>query len=130
MLRWQHKHGADLPLWRKLIEQGDEPPQAYHDQPDVLPISDFAWQAFTDLSSERGIGMGLGPIPFGAIVRYADLYGLSVDEFDGLRLIIGEVDGFYLAQQSSKSDRDPKVRSLVPISDTAGVSALLSRMGK
>lgn len=50
--------------------------------------------------------MGVGPIPFGAIDRYADRYGIEgVDEFDAFRELIRAMDDAYL---SWSAKRKPK----------------------
>jgi hypothetical protein len=114
-----------------MMEEGIEPPPEFHNQPELWPEAEFYWKAFSDLSSDRTIGMGLGPIPFSAIVRYAELYGLAdLDEFERLREIVSEVDGEYLSLNAPKSEQDGKMHSLIPISDVAGIGALLDRLGK
>lgn len=37
----------------------------------------FHWLAFTALSTDRHVGMGVGPIPWTAIDRYAVCYGID-----------------------------------------------------
>lgn len=114
-----------------MVEEGLEPPPEFYDRPEIWPEAEFYWKAFSDLSSDRGTGMGIGPIPFGAILRYAELYRISeLDDFERLRQIVSEVDGEYLRINSPKDGQDGKLRSLVPITDAAGIGAILDRLGK
>lgn len=50
--------------------------------------------------------MGIGPIPFGAIDRYADRYGIAgVDEFDSFRELIRAMDDAYLSWSAKRRDK-------------------------
>lgn len=114
-----------------MEEEGELPPPAYYEQPEIWAEAAFFWKAFSDLSPDRSSGMGLGPIPFRSMVTYAGLYGLSdVDEFERFRQIVSDADGEYLRLNAPKSEQDSKMRSLVYVDDTDGVSSLLSRLGK
>lgn len=53
----------------------------------------FAWRAFHDLSGDRQMGMSLGRIPFTAIDRYADRFGIhATDEFERFMGLIRSMD--------------------------------------
>jgi hypothetical protein len=93
---------------QEWARQGRKLPPGYTGEPEILPIAGFYWRAFLALSSERQIGMGLGPIPFRAYVRFADVYGISsIDDFDVLRGIVEIVDGEYLKINQPKKDGAP-----------------------
>ncbi len=63
----------------------------------VAPHLTFHWSAFNTLSSDRQSGMGLGPIPWTAIDRYAQRYGIDdPDEFDRFCRLIGVLDREFL----------------------------------
>lgn len=63
----------------------------------------FHWSAFWDLNTDRPVGMGVGPIPFGAIDRYADRYGIAdIDEFDAFRELIRAMDDAYLSWSAKR----------------------------
>ena len=87
--------GRPLPAW-------------FLDEPEVEPGEEFFIGAFFELSSCRQIGMGLGPIPWSAIVEYADRVRLAADVrrmfVDVMRLL----DGFFLedAEERAKRERD------------------------
>ena len=51
-----------------------------------------------ELTTCRQIGMGLGPIPFTAIIEYAKIY--DDEEWDDLIFLIREMDTEYLKAQN------------------------------
>lgn len=64
---------------------------------DPAPHLVVHWNAFWELSTERQIGMGLGPIPWTAIVAYArELRFDDDDERERFRGLIRAMDGEYL----------------------------------
>ncbi len=64
----------------------------------VAPHLTFHWSAFSDLSTDRQLGMGLGPIPWTAIERYAARYRIEdPDEFDRFAHLIGVMDRAFLS---------------------------------
>ena len=74
---------------------------------DIKPDFDevvFYIESFIDLSTERSIGMSLGPIPISKIISYQLHFGLS-EEFVG---IMRQVDMLYLKEIDSKSKKDKK----------------------
>lgn len=55
------------------------------DRPELLPGLDFFFQAFTELQSERQIGMAAGPIPWYSIIKWAEFHGMTdPDDIDVL----------------------------------------------
>jgi hypothetical protein len=113
----------------KLLEQGHDPPEVFFTQPLVPEYHRFYWEAFSDLSTERQIGMALGPIPRSAITAYAaenELYGDAADQFV---MIIRAVDADYLQEINSLSSRDNKQRGEeAAITDVEGVKHVLNRL--
>jgi hypothetical protein len=83
-------------------------PAGYLDRPELDSEYAFTWDAFSALSSDRSAGMGEGAIPFTAIDRFAQRYGIDdLDEFDRFRSLISALDREYLgirAEQSKKDD--------------------------
>lgn len=69
----------------------------------------FYINAFTELSTCRSSGMGIGNIPFTAIAEYARIY--SVDNFDDFLYFMRVMDNEFLRmtddkRQSSNDDRN------------------------
>jgi hypothetical protein len=82
----------------------------------------FYWTAWRELSTDRETGMGVGRIPFTAIVKYAECYGIlpDIDAFDRFRLIIRAMDSEFMAVSSMKPGE-------ISARDANGVKSLLKR---
>jgi hypothetical protein len=68
------------------------------------------WEAFFALSNDRQVGMGLGPIPWSSLDRYAQRFGIDdPDEFDVFAFLIRTMDGAFLrhADETSKKPEKP-----------------------
>lgn len=102
-------------------------PAQFYEQPDINPQWSFYWQAFHDLSSERQIGMAIGPIPRSAIKNYADEFSIVGDRFDSFERIIRSVDAEYLKLAQPKKP-DEKGTS-AGVEDLAGVKDVMARLG-
>ena len=64
----------------------------------------FHWMAFARLSGDRAQGMGLGPIPWTAIDRYAERYDViaDADEYDRFVGLIRAIDRAFLDWHSER----------------------------
>lgn len=70
---------------------------------DPEPHLFFEWEAFYSLSNDRQIGMGIGPIPWSAIDRYARRFGIDgADEFDAFAFLIRSMDGAFLRREAER----------------------------
>lgn len=87
----------------------------------------FVWSAFWELSTERQIGMGLGPIPHSAIQSFARDHQVVGDHLDSLKVIIRAVDAEYLRLLAPKNPKQPNT---VRGDDIEGVKNVLSRAAK
>jgi hypothetical protein len=67
---------------------------------------EYYLEAFKELNSTRPIGMGVGAIPFTAILEYFKIY--PCDEFEEFNYIIRRMDEAFLKQQSDKSNSGGK----------------------
>ena len=69
-------------------------------------------KSFHDLSTERSVGMSLGPIPWSKIVQYADRYQLEPDVTEAFIDIIRTMDVAYMKhnanEQKKTADRNKK----------------------
>jgi hypothetical protein len=50
------------------------------DEPALTGMLELAMTCWRDLCGERHVGMALGPIPWRAIIAWADRYGVAEDE--------------------------------------------------
>jgi hypothetical protein len=109
-----------------MVDEGKEPPAQYFDQPEIPDHLQFYWTAFIDLSGERQLGMGVGPIPRSKIREYAIECGWDgVDEIERLCRIIGEMDHEYVSTANS-SDKDKA--NFSPVTDIEGQREMFSRL--
>lgn len=108
-----------------MIDKGLQPPAVYYDQPEIPIGYLFYWNAFSELSSERQIGMGIGPIPRSKIREFAAEYGLCSDAEEFFYNVIRAMDTEYISSVSgSKKDGDKKEYN-VPVDDVQGVRKLM-----
>ena len=112
----------------KLVEDGREAPKEFFQQPEILPQHQLYMEAFNELSTERQIGMGVGPIPRSAIRAYAQELGIVGDEFEHFHRIIRLVDNDYL--QAANSSKKPDEANLVDASDPDSVRQVFKRLQK
>lgn len=111
---------------REWEVEGRALPPGYVDRPELPEEFVFYWQAFWDLGTDRPTGMAEGRIPFSAIDRFADRYGIvDLDEFEHFKAIISEIDGEYLRIRNHKED--PNHRQ-VSMSDVAGIKGILNSL--
>jgi hypothetical protein len=72
-------------------------------KPELFGHLYFEWGAFRALSTDRQIGMAMGPIPWLAIDRFSSRYGLIGDDFDRLCEIIQAMDAAFRDYHEKKS---------------------------
>lgn len=77
-------------------------PQSIRDKPKILVGLELYWKAFSDLSSDREIGMGIGPVPWRAIHEWGLRHNIVGDDFERLVLMVRGLDAVYIEKQASK----------------------------
>jgi len=78
-------------FWERMAEKGQGP---LANEPEVPYAGREAWDAFQRLSGGRSIGMGaVGGIPFEAVDRYAERYG--VQDFETFHRLVTALDQAY-----------------------------------
>jgi hypothetical protein len=79
------------------LESGEDiDPDSY--PPDLLPGLDDILDAFWELSTDRQIGMAVGPLPSESIDRWLEKQGYGPDEQDELRFYFREMDDAFRGQ--------------------------------
>lgn len=69
--------------------------------------------------------MGEGPIPFSAIMRYAECYGIdTVNEFERFRKLIRGMDSEYLKFRAQQLDKTKEKPFEASVTDVEGVAAI------
>lgn len=98
-MRWHLRWAGEL-AWLEAEMEADPAftPKAMLERPDLPAHLRFAWGAFTEISTDRPVGFGAGPIPRRAIAAYCDDAGLrDPDEREDFVALIRAMDGEVLA---------------------------------
>jgi len=112
----------------RLVENGKDPPEAYFTEPAIEESNVFYWEAFYELSTERQIGMGIGPIPRSAVMAYAAEWGLVGDAVEHFANIIKLVDVEQMRISNSMSSSSDKKGAEADISDVEGTKTVLNKL--
>ena len=84
-------------LIRDSLAYGKPLPEKIRNAPEKIFGSDFYYEAFFDLSSERlNSSAGLGRIPWSAVSNYCKTFDLDEDESEVLHAVIRSMDNAYL----------------------------------
>ncbi len=81
---------------------GEPIPDKIANAPTLDAGMDFFISAFFELSTERQLGFGEGPIPISAIHAYSRHYEMTDDEEYEFIDVIRELDAAYLKKQAKK----------------------------
>lgn len=97
------------------FEKGRPPPEWWLALVDQSPEADWFVHAFWQLSSCRSYGMGYGPIPWTAIVMFAEAAELEPDFQPVFESVIREMDAAYLTWQArAQEERESARRASTP----------------
>lgn len=92
--------------WREAKEAGVDVDALHEDQfphpPEIIDGFGGWYEDFWQLSTERQIGMGVGPIPFSAIARHVQ--GWRYDDADMFAECIKAMDTAYLELAAKKPE--------------------------
>jgi len=69
------------------------------------------FEAWNDCTTERQIGFGVGPIPWGAVMRWCEVKGVSSELTESVWQVIRRVDG---AMQKRWSDERTRKQQSSP----------------
>lgn len=101
-MEWAHRWGEQLGngfyyhlLLKGSIQENDK-------EPNIEPFA-FYIDAFRELSTCRNNGMGIGPIPFTAIVEYTKLGYVESEDFEEFLYCIRVMDKTLLDLETAKS---------------------------
>ncbi|WP_305096482.1 phage tail assembly chaperone [Croceibacterium aestuarii] len=103
-LRWSLDHADE---WRAAKEAGFVPESL--EPPQILDGYGGWFEDFWRLSTERQIGMALGPIPASAIERH--VAGWPYEDAEAFEHCIREMDGFYMKTQNKTGEAPPDAGS-------------------
>jgi hypothetical protein len=125
-LQWQHQWGGQIKHWQFMAERGREPPDAYYERPEIEPHLTWLWNSFWELSTERQIGMAIGPIPVSKIREYLrDEMELTGPEYERARTIIRRVDDAYSAMLNRPRNSGPGMSDSAKVTDPEGIKRVV-----
>ena len=79
-------------------------PEWASNPPEPSPGELFIFQAFWELDTCRSLGFGIGPIPWTAINKYADVHGLEQDLIEPFTEVIRRMDTAYIERVKPKDN--------------------------
>lgn len=93
-----------------LVARGQPVPEWVLNEPEAVEGDDFYLRAFRNLSTERQVGMSLGPIPHSKVREYGKTAGLDSDTLELFETAIRAMDEFYLSwiREQSSRGKEPK----------------------
>ena len=99
--------GSEIEILEGWLAEGRKVPAGYLARPMVRATAAPIWDAFNVLSEDRPVGFGEGPIPFTAIDRYAERYGITdLDAFENFRSLIRSIDSEYLRIRATQREQE------------------------
>lgn len=81
-------------------------PDVIANAPQILPGLEMYYEAFTELSTCRPMGMSIGPIPWTAIDQYGLRHGFEADGFEYLVRMVRALDDAFLAYSQRKAKEE------------------------
>jgi len=79
-------------------------PEKIANAPRILKGLEGYYIAFWELSTDRAVGMGAGPIPWTAVDMYCKREGIVGEDYDYLLDMIRAMDKVFLAHQKEQAD--------------------------
>ena len=114
-----------------MMDRGRDAPAEFHDRPEIEPHLIWLWNAFWELSTERQLGMSVGPIPGSKIREYLrDEMELDGVDYDRARAILRKADDAYVGMLNRRKDDGPALSDQAKATDTEGVKRVMRGLGK
>ena len=114
-----------------MAERGRDAPEGFYDRPEVEPHLAWLWSAFWELSTERQLGMAVGPIPGSKIREYLrDEMELVGAEYDRARAIMRKADDAWCGMLNARKGDEPVLRDAAKVTDTEGVKRVMRGLDK
>jgi len=80
---------------------GRELPPKIANAPTLLLGSDLWMDAFYELSSERQVGLMLGPIPWSSVRRWGQCFNLDEEQLEDLHWYMSRLDAAFLKHSAT-----------------------------
>lgn len=108
MYTLEHDLEDELRVIQQCFRDHRQFPEFIREAPDLYLGLEFFYGAFFDLTGDRHIGMGPGPIPWSSIVDYASIAGLDELETDDLLYFVRKMDHEYLRYHQKRLEDKAK----------------------
>jgi len=89
----------------ECLRSGQPIPDKFANPPELPVGTEFYFDSFFELSTERSIGFGEGPIPITSILQYARYHDLDDSLEYELIFFVRQLDFHYLQYQASKQPK-------------------------
>lgn len=86
-------------------KRGQPLPESFLNAPSLYFGLNEYYSAFWRLHTDRQIGMGIGPIPWASIERYADRENMDDEELERFEVLIRAMDNVYLEHANKPKDK-------------------------
>lgn len=96
------------------MREGRPLPERIQNAPQLHLGLQLYYDAFFELNTCRTVGMGLGPIPWTAVIDYARAFEFDDEQTDSLIYFVREMDAAFLAQKNKKDGTWPTTASSSP----------------
>ena len=98
-------------LVQQARRQGQPLPERVTNAPELWHGLELYLQAFMELTSCRGLGYGaIGPVPWLAIQKYAEVYGIEGEQREDLFYHVQHLDKAYMDWQRDKAKKEEEAR--------------------
>lgn len=87
------------------LEKGRQPPDWFMQDLALGPMEEFYIREFFNLSTERQIGMSIGPIPFSKIEERGKKVGLEPDVQMVFEYVMRSMDSAYLEHITNENEK-------------------------
>lgn len=108
------------------------PPAEFFERPDIELHLGLLWEAFSELSTERQFGMGVGPIPRSKIKDYlTQELDLSGDAYEHAYAVMRRVDGEYVSMiNKAQGSGGMNNQGQVSATDPSAMKSMFGAMAK
>lgn len=97
--------GHEEAIMRMAAASGDPLPESIANAPELLPGLELHMMAFRELSTCRSMGQPIDQIPWTAIVRWADEYGVADEQREDLIYHVRALDVAFIREIEEQRER-------------------------
>ena len=80
----------------------------FPEEPYLNPNYTWLIMSFHDLSTDRAVGMGIGPIPYSSIIRFIAFWDLDQESAELLIEVVKTMDSLYMDHVNDDKSKGKK----------------------